>query len=285
MTHTPSTTHIPTPTPSRHTRSWWIGTLIFLVVAAGLLAPITSAAAAPRRGDRPYLRLFTEVADCGQVLDTNQMKGRALKRRLGQLRRWYVHFHSEGSNTFVMGKDCRGSSRSTLAAKLSTRHTWVSNYRNGSFVSQASPGQVNFHEAANIERRAPLAIGTFWPGNYRPNTKGNNGSNDGRLTRALSASETTLRISTAGDRPSGAPATWPFIDSRGSGAGARRAFGQHPRLRLLGQDRRRTHAGRREPDDIRRRHRPQRAAWPVGDQGGIPRPRLSGHRTDLHREP
>ena len=219
MTHTPPTTHIHTPAPASmgRLRSRWVGSLMFLVLAAGLLAPSTSAIAAPR-GNRPYLRLFTEVADCGQVLATNQMKGRALKQRLGQLRRWYVHFHSEGSNTFVLGKDCRGSSRSTLAAKLSTRRTWVSNYRNGSFVSQASPGQVNFHEAANIERRAPLAIGTFWPGNYRPNTKGNNGSNDGRLTNPLSASGTTLRISTTGDRPSGSPATWPFVDSRGSGS-------------------------------------------------------------------
>ncbi len=171
-------------------------------------------------GQTPYVPLFTQVNDCAQVRAVNQLTGSALEARLDELARTYVHFHSEASNVFLLGRNCQGSSPTTLAAKLAAKGAWVSNYRNGSFVSQASPGQVNFGEAADLETRAPLAIGTYWPGNARPNVPGDDASPAARLTQALSEAAQVVRISQvpAADRPAGTPATWPFLNSRGRGA-------------------------------------------------------------------
>ena len=116
----------------------------------------------------PYLPLFTEENNCYDVQKVNQLTGTTLEARLAQIDSWYVHVHSEGSNNFPLGNDCKGSSSTSLASKLSARGVWASNYRNGSYISQAQQGQVNFSEAEIIERDAPLAIGTFWPGNWKP---------------------------------------------------------------------------------------------------------------------
>ena len=207
--------------------------LIGTVLASLLVFQVASAigsgeasAAAPNfpalLPDHPYLRLFTQVNDCLEVRTANQLTGTALSARLDELTRWFVHFHSEGSNGWILGKDCQGSSTTTLASKLSGQGAWTSNYRNGSFVSQANQGQVNFGEAADLETKAPLSIGTYWAGNYRPNIAGNGASTAGRLTQALSANDTTVTVSAvpSSDRPSGTPGTWPFLNSRGTGLSA-----------------------------------------------------------------
>jgi hypothetical protein len=203
-------------------RTRLIASTLVATLTAGILivGPITSSGAVVSPADHPYLRLFTEVGDCSQVLAVNQLSGNTLATRLEQLRRWYVHFHSEGSNQFILGNTCRGSSTSTLAEKLSQKGTWTSNYRNGSFVSQANAGQVNFHEAEAIEREAPLAIGTYWPGNFQPNTRGDDDANGARLAQPISASATTVTITpvSVDARPPGTSDTWPYIDSRGTGA-------------------------------------------------------------------
>ena len=205
------------------------GATLATVLVIGLVASVLTGGATAAAPDfpallknDPYLRLFTQVNDCAQVRTANQLSGSALSARLDELTRWYDHFHSEGSNTFVLGNDCKGSSSSTLAQKLADRGAWTSNYRNGSFVSQANAGQMNFGEAADLETKAPLSIGTYWPGNYQPNIAGDNNSSAARLTQALNANATTVRVSAvaSGSRPSGTPATWPFIDSRGTGQSA-----------------------------------------------------------------
>ncbi|HEY6567312.1 MAG TPA: Ig-like domain-containing protein [Actinomycetota bacterium] len=205
------------------------GAALATVLVMGLVASVLTGGATAAAPDfpallknDPYLRLFTQVNDCAQVRAANQLSGAALSDRLDELTRWYDHFHSEGSNNFVLGNDCKGSSSSTLAKKLADRGAWTSNYRNGSFVSQANAGQMNFGEAADLETKAPLSIGTYWPGNYRPNIAGDNNAAGARLTQALNANATTVRVSAvaSADRPSGSPATWPFLDSRGTGQSA-----------------------------------------------------------------
>ena len=47
----------------------------------------------------------------------------------------------------------------TLAAKLAKPGALVSNYRNGTYISQANSGEITSGEAAMLERAAPLAIG------------------------------------------------------------------------------------------------------------------------------
>jgi hypothetical protein len=169
--------------------------------------------------ERPYAPLFTEVNDPRPIRSVNQLTGGALDSKLTDLTSWYSHFHSEGSNSWPFGTVSQGSSPTTLATKLAARGATVSNYRNGSYVSQASPGQVNWAEAAMLERRAPLSIATFWPGDWR--TNGTSGTSGGaRLTEDVSADARVIHIAgvAAADRPSGTPATWPFFASRGTGA-------------------------------------------------------------------
>jgi hypothetical protein len=201
--------------------AWWIAmNLVIVAVAIHTLATATSPPPFDRllRPD-PYLQLFTEANDLRAIRDANQLTGDAADRRLAELTRWYEHFHSEGSNNWPFGDASLGTSSSTLATKLSRAGAVVSNYRNGSYVSQATVGQVNWGEAGKLERQAPLAISTFWPGDWRPNvTAAPNGG--GRLVGSLDPAAATVRVSTvpAAARPSGAPASWPFIASRGTGA-------------------------------------------------------------------
>jgi hypothetical protein len=209
-------------------------TFATLVVVASLVFPVTTATAAAPNVDRllaarPYIRLWTEANSCRQVSNANSLSGAALDRRLDQLVRWFDHFNSQGSNRFLLGRDCTGSGSSTLASKLTARGAWVSNYRNGSFTSQSSrSANLNFYEAANLERTAPLAIGTFWPGDWAPYHDGERTSSEARLRGDLSRTSRTVRITavSAASRPAGTPGTWPFIDSRGSGSQAG-AFSQN----------------------------------------------------------
>jgi hypothetical protein len=199
---------------------------VALVVAAGVLiaSPWAGAAQPPDFDallrDDPYLTLFTESNDASQMRTINQLSGAALDARLDDLTRWYAHFHSEGSNNWPFGDPSKGTSSTTLASKLAAHGAVVTNYRNGSYVSQANRGQANWGEAEMLERQAPLAIATFFPGNSKPYVAGNDGAAGGRLLQAIDATETTVRVSAtpSGDRPAGTPATWPFMASRGAGA-------------------------------------------------------------------
>jgi hypothetical protein len=195
---------------------------LLAVLVHGL--PLRSAGAATPdfaslRRDTPYVPLFTETGNCAEIRTANNLAGADLDPRLAQLTRWFTHFHGESSAQFLLGDACRGASATTLAGKLSARGAWVSNYRNGSYVSQASAGQpLNLGEAADLESKAPLSIATFWPGNAKPYTTGNDSSAAARLSGTLDAASTTLRLtSAAADRPAGAPTTWPFVNSRGTG--------------------------------------------------------------------
>ena len=207
----------------------WVGTVLASLLTFQVASAIASGGASAAAPDfpallpnQPYLRLFTQVNDCLAVRNANQLTGRRSPRASTSSPGGTSHFHSEGSNGWLLGKDCQGSSSTTLASKLSDRGAWTSNYRNGSFVSQANQGQVNFGEAADLETKAPLAIGTYWAGNYRPNIAGNNASTAARLTQALGAGDTTVTVSAvpSSDRPSGTSGTWPFLNSRGAGLNA-----------------------------------------------------------------
>jgi hypothetical protein len=77
---------------------------------------------------------------------------------------------------------------------------------------------LNFHEAAHIEKKAPLAIGTFWPGDWVPYHDGARGADVARLKGSLTRRDRTIRVTASGTaRPAGAPSTWPYISSRGTG--------------------------------------------------------------------
>jgi hypothetical protein len=207
-----------------HTRTFIAAALVL----ATLVATPTAASARPPNFDRllknkPYVRLWTEANACGENAAVNGLAGSARNARIASLTRWFRHFNSQGSNRFLLGRDCRGRGSTTLASKLAARGAWVSNYRNGSFASQASrTASLNFHEAASLEKKIPTSIATFWPGDWLPYRRGNRASGAARLRGRLSAHRTTVRISSAGAiKPAGAPATWPYISSRGSGMRAR----------------------------------------------------------------
>lgn len=199
--------------------------VIAAVIGTGLL-PAPRAQAAPDfsvlRRSAPYVPLFSETNNCTENKTVNNLAGAELDSRLSDLARWFVHFHGEASAQFLLGDACRGASASTLASKLSAKGAWVSNYRNGSYVSQASSSQaMNFGEAADLETKAPRSIATFWAANAKPNVTGDDSSGAARLSQALDATATTIRVTSAAtQRPAGAPMTWPFVNSRGTGLNA-----------------------------------------------------------------
>ena len=148
----------------------------------------------------------------------NRLPPSELDRKLAELTRWYSHFHGGASRTFTMGDESADASSVTLATKLAQRGVLVSNYRIGSYISQANAGDITFGEAATIERVAPFATGTWWPGHKDQNT-GGNGDEAARLALAIDSDQTNVHVSgPARYRPSGAPETWPYVPSRGSGA-------------------------------------------------------------------
>src|SRR3954468_3352510 len=137
--------------------------LVLLTVPA--MVPMSDAQAAVDfsglRRSPPYVPLFTETNNCSEIKTVNNLTGTELDSRLAQLTSWFRHFHGEASAQLFLGDLCQGASSTTLASKLAARGAWVSNYRNGSYVSQATATQpLNFGEAADIETRAPLSIGS-----------------------------------------------------------------------------------------------------------------------------
>lgn len=196
------------------------------LVVLGVTAPVPAQAGAPdfaaRRRDTPYVPLFSETNNCTENRTVNNLPAADLDTRLGDLTRWFRHFHAEASAQLLLGDACRGTSSTTLAAKLGARGAWTSNYRNGSYVSQATSTQpMNFGEAADIETNAPRSIATFWAGNAKTAGTGDDTLPAARLAQALDASSTTVRVTGSGaQRPAGAPTTWPFVNSRGTGLGA-----------------------------------------------------------------
>src|SRR5688572_6206142 len=129
-----------------------VATLVVLAIGLGVLGRGAAGASSPPDFEallknKPYLRLFTESNDCQAIRTANQLTGAQLDGRLTELTHWFVHFHSEGSNNWPFGAACRGTSSTTLAEKLAARGAVVTNYRNGSYVSQANQGQTNWGEA------------------------------------------------------------------------------------------------------------------------------------------
>ena len=207
-------------------RSLRLVALAIATLIGTAVLPVAQATASPDfsslRRSTPYVPLFTEADNCTENKTANNLAPAELDSRLGDLTRWFVHFHGEASAQLLLGDACRGASPTTLASKLAARGAWVSNYRNGSYVSQASSSQpLNFGEAADIETRAPLSIGTFWAGNAKPNVIGDDTAGAARLSQTVDAATTTLRVASAAvSRPTGAPTTWPFVNSRGTGLAA-----------------------------------------------------------------
>ncbi|HEY6167330.1 MAG TPA: hypothetical protein VI454_04780 [Verrucomicrobiae bacterium] len=194
-----------------------------LAVPVALIAlTISLPAQAPLRTDTngfPFVRLFTVVNFSWQARPLNNLLPAERDRRVADLTRWYVHFHGESSAEFPLGEKTKGpgSPNTTLAERLAARGVMVSNYRNGSYVSQAQRGTPLFGEAADLETRAPLAIATWWPGMRYPQGEATNRA--ARLAGAVDFNATTLRVTPAViQRPPGAPDTWPYIPSRGKGA-------------------------------------------------------------------
>ena len=186
---------------------------VVAIVGGFLVFQVSAEDFTPTTSDKPYARLFTELNNAGEARAANN------ESSINDLRDWYVHVHSEASdpNNFVLGdKSKNGENDTTLAEKLSTFGIWSSQYRNGSYVSQATSNVSLFDEANNLEKNAPLAIGTFWPGNFEPYNVGNNNSSQGRLSQSISANETLVRVTAVTSRPSGTPNTWPFINSKDS---------------------------------------------------------------------
>lgn len=211
------------PRPLRSARTF--ATVVVALLVASFAAPLAEATAAPGDllRDRPYVPLFTDARDCRQIIQTNELTGAALDQRLAEIGRWYRHVHAEGSNSFTLAGVCQGRSSTTLAQKLSARGIWASQYRNGSYVSQSSrSAPLNFEEAADLERTAPLAIGTYWAGDADSNWRKRDVSSPAaRLAEPIDGRTTTIRITSAeAHRPDGAPRTWPFVDSRGQGRNA-----------------------------------------------------------------
>jgi hypothetical protein len=95
----------------------------------------------------------------------------------------------------------------------------VSQYRNGSDVSQSNlVAPLTFHEAADIEANAALGIGTYWPGDWSLAAATADSNPQARLPGDLDATSTTVLVTGTGSvRPPKAPATWPYLDSRGTG--------------------------------------------------------------------
>jgi hypothetical protein len=203
-----------------HSRRGPASALLAVMLVTALLIGSVSIPAVALDRDRylratPFVPLFSEANSCGRNASINSLGRVALRRRLAQIDRWFRHVHGEASNNFPLGMRCRGDSRTTLATKLTARGIRVSNYRNGSYVSQASRGDLNFGEAGTLERDAALSIATFWPGAFKG--RGSDGS-AGRLVGDVGPAASLIRVTATGSaRPSGAAVTWPYLPSRGLG--------------------------------------------------------------------
>lgn len=189
---------------------------IALTVAPG---QATAAAPGERLLTEPFVPMFTDAQNCRENIEVNNLSGAALDARLDDVDRWYDHVHAEASNKFLIGSECKGASPTSLASKLTARGITASQYRNGSYVSQSSPSaSLNIGEAVDLEKTAPLSIATFWAGDADTGWRTDDANGGARLAVTLDPSTTTVRVTPAtADRPNGAPATWPFMNSRGTG--------------------------------------------------------------------
>jgi hypothetical protein len=187
----------------------------FLVKVAWLMAAsCLLAAEPPQPAAKPFVRLFS-VVNAAEARRLNRLPTKELDRRLDELARWYCHFHGESSNQFPLGDLSADEAGVTLGAKLAKRGAMVSNYRNGSWVSQANEGDINFGEAADIEKNAPLAIATWWPG-HKDASSGSDPDPAARLIGAVDVSTMEIRVSSAARyRPARTPEEWPYMASRG----------------------------------------------------------------------
>lgn len=195
----------------------WAFVLVVCLVCQGTSEPSSAAVPAPAPSERPFVRMWTEVNDPGEVAALKRLSGAESSARLDELTKWYVHFHSQGANQLAMGDVSASGDPTTFAADLGARGVLASNYRNGSYVSQAKSGELTFGEAALLEVQQPLAIGTWWPGQPRAGA-GAGTSTAARLTAAMGVGQTEVVVSSAGpNAPAGAPPTWPYTASRGRG--------------------------------------------------------------------
>jgi hypothetical protein len=186
------------------------------IVKAALLMAVACllAAEAPQPAAKPYVRLFA-IVNTKEARELNHLPAKELDKKLDDLTRWYCHFHGESSNQFPLGDPSADEAGVTLGAKLAKRGAMVSNYRNGSWVSQAREGDINFGEAGDIEKNAPLAIATWWPG-HKDSFSGSDNDPAARLIGTVDAATTEIRVSDAAKyKPAHAPQEWPYIASRG----------------------------------------------------------------------
>ena len=182
--------------------------------------PLTATATLrrPEPGSRPYVPLTSFVHRVEEAERVNALPPAELAARLDMLAGRYTHVTAGVSHTFVLGEPSRGRSETTLAAKLAARGVLVSQYRNGSYVSQADRSRLLWGEAASVETRVPLGIGTWWPG-QRNLTTGSVADPAARLAEDVDPAQTNIVVTTAAaHRPEGAPVTWPYLPSRGAGA-------------------------------------------------------------------
>lgn len=178
---------------------------------------LAALALVPQPSPKPYVRLFTQVntADARRI---NNLPPEEREKAIDDLVRWYVHFHTEHSNEFTLGDPTADAAGVTLAERLAKRGAMVSSYRNGSYVSQAVKGDMNSREAADIERSAPLAISTWWPGPQPDDPAA-------RLTAPIDARAASIEIASPAHRkPEGTPDIWPYMPSRRAGAASGAVF-------------------------------------------------------------
>ncbi len=174
-----------------------------------MLCLLLALAVAPEPSATPYIRLFTQV-NTAEAKRVNRLPAAEREKAIDELTRWYLHFHTEHSNEFTLGDPTKDDHGVTLAERLAKRGVMVSAYRNGSYVSQAVKGDINSGEAADLERRQPLAISVWWPGH----------KDDGaaRVAAAIDAGAQTVEVtSPARYKPAEAPPIWPYMPSRGAG--------------------------------------------------------------------
>jgi hypothetical protein len=159
--------------------------------------------AAPVKSNQAFAGLWTQ-SNTVQVSRANNTD--AGVRRLAAA---YRHIHGENSQGNAVGTGTADTGGVTFAARCGSFGISTSDYRNGSYVSQANTTQLNFGEAGLLETQAPLAISTIWPGNWTGNVTGGY-----LLEAAITGTQTSnIRFTVAANRPAGAhiPAYWPIV--------------------------------------------------------------------------
>lgn len=207
----------------RHYVCFGLASMALLI--AGVIQAVPSAATPPDGPDflaytssKPYVPLFTIDSTCSDASRLASLGAADRGPKVAQVAGWYKHVNAQSATTFPLGSACQGSGAQPLSSLLGADGTAVSNYRNGSFVSQSGRGQLNFGEATDLETNDPLSILTFWPGDAVNGTPGDDSSSVARLVSLLGSTATTITVSASGAKvPAGSPTSWPYLDSRGTG--------------------------------------------------------------------